>query len=208
MVKILSQAGMSLADIYDIEGSIAGVEHLSSHEVQTVHEMGGTIAAERIGGFIARATTGAIAQSTAWNVLFTEFPPTPFRILGVSVMDNSGGTVSNCQISIKNNAVITAGREIPIFVWDTTADSEVPVRWVNNGAAVTEFRDLRQAVPSVGGLPSMGFGDTSRMQTPTLVFRGSTAAFGGGTAEVIAQVYGAWMELGGISSYGLPVPGW
>ena len=43
MVKILSQAGISLADLYNVEGSIAGIEQLDTRELPIVHEMSGTI---------------------------------------------------------------------------------------------------------------------------------------------------------------------
>jgi len=207
VTKVLSQAGISLADMYDVEGSIAGVEQLESREVQVVHELGATIAAERLVGNIVRVSTGAILQSVAWNLLLPSLPTTPFRILGVAVITLAGTRVDNCQVSIRDNAVITDGVEIPIFVWGSTPDIEVPFRFVNNGAAVAETRYLRQAAPIVG-MPSMGFGNTSREDTPSIVFRGSTNAFGAGTEEVICEIYTASMALGGVSSFGLPVPSW
>jgi len=207
VTKVLSQAGISLADMYDVEGSIAGVEQLESREVQVVHELGATIAAERLVGNIVRLSTGALIQSSGWNLLFPSLPTTPFRILGVAVIAITAARVDNCQVSIRNNAVITDGVEIPIFVWDGTADAEVPFRWVNNGAAIAEGRYLRQAAPIVG-MPSMGFGDTSREDTPSIVFRGSTTAFGAGTVEIVGEIYTASMALGGVSSFGLPIPSW
>jgi len=207
MVKILAQAGISLADTYDIEGSIVGVERLEPGEVQVVHEMGAVIASERMIGNILRVTTGDLLQSISWNLLIPSLPDTALRTLGVSVVAITGSRVDNCQVSIRDDTLITAGVEIPIFAWAATPDDEVPFRWVNNGAGVAEARLLRQFSP-VPGVPSMGFGTDQRESTPAIVFRGATTAFGAGNVEIVAQIYASWIGSAGRSSFGVPIPSW
>lgn len=200
---------MSLADVYNVEGSIAGIETLISKDVSLVHEMGATIFSERVDGEILTVASGDVTQSTSWDLEFPEsaFTPGPFRILGVSVIADNGARIQRCQISIRSDLAIADGLEIPIWVWDSTSGIAATIRWVNNGQAVANESYLVGLGP-LGMLPNMGFGLDSVHSTPMVACRGSASAFGAGTVAITAQLYIAQAQIRGLSSRGLPLPGW
>lgn len=209
MAKILSQAGVSLADTYDVQGSIAGVEQLESREVALVHEMGGTIFSERFGAGIRRGATAALLQSVSWDVIMDDFPNAITRVNGVLVFAAApAGRVAHAQISIRDRG---NGREIPIFQWDAAIDPEPIIRMDDNGAGVADFILLRPVTP-LQNLPSFLTGFDQR--TPAndmsqIAFRGETTAFGAGTVITRAIICLAFSrDASGLSSKGLPVPGW
>jgi len=204
MVKILSQSGNSLADMYDVAGSIAGIEQLESRELPIMHEMGGTLFSERFSSTIRRATTGALLQSVTWDLLITDLPPAISRILGVAVFANVAARTTHAQVSVRDPV---AGRELPIWAWNTAIDAESNIRMQDNGAAVTTFAFLR-TVDQLENSPNMLTGSDQPQGVPDIAFRGITAAFGAGTVIVTAIVHVAFAQVGGISSRGLPVPGW
>ncbi len=207
MVKVLAQTGMSLADVYDVQGSILGVEDLQVSEVQAVHEMGSTIFAERSGAQLLRIATGDILQSVTWDLLVPGLTSTPMRLLGLTVISTDSTRVRRAQVSISNNAIITAGREMPVFVFDDATDVGKSVRIVENGDAAASMSVLSGSY--FQGTPSMLFGDQARRITPAIKFRGSATAFGAGTVECVLLAYVAWAEAaGGLSSKGLPLPSW
>lgn len=200
-VKILSQAGISLADTYDVQGSIAGIEELESAEVTLVHEMGNTIFAERVSGFIRRVTTAALNQNATWDLVLNDLPDGPFRILNVLVLANTSSRINRAQVSIRDD---DGGREMPFFIWETSNDVESAIRIVeNNGASANQT-----ALVVRTGLPSMGIGFNQPQRVNAIAFRGLTSGFGAGTVTVVALVYLAFSAVGGISSRGLPVPSW
>lgn len=206
MPKVLAQAGTSLADIYDVEGSIAGVEEIDSREVHLLHEMGALLFSEQLVGRIERTTTGATPQNTTWDLAI----PLPagltgvFRVLGVYVQTDLAGRVNNVQVSLRSVAL---GREVPVFLWDTTNDVESDVRIVDNDAAAAAAFALVQTTPQV--MPSLGVGLGQREQVgDEIVFRGLTSGFGAGNVIVVALVYLASLRTTAVSSVGLPIPGW
>jgi len=203
MTKILSQTGISLADTYDVEGSIAGIEQLESREVSLVHEMGGTIFSERLSGAIRRVTTGAILQNAAWDLILTDLPAVPTRVLGVVVFSDDDARISRAMVAIRDPL---AEREIPIFVWDAN-EATVTVRMQDNGAAVTTENVLANAL-GVATLPSMLIGSEQPQPVDQVAFRGLTTGFGAGTVVTTALIYIGFSQVGGISSHGLPVPAW
>lgn len=205
MVKILSQSGISLADTYEVQGSEAGVEELLSKDVQLVHEMGGTIFAERMGAQVRRSTSGAIAQSTTFDVVTTNFTRTMTRILGVACLSDNPGRVQNAMVAIRDGTA-AAEREIPIFAWDAN-EASLDIRVQENGAAVTSLSFLQNAL-DIATLPSLMMGTDQRNFVDQIAFRGQTTAFGAGTVTITMLLYIAFTHLGGISSFGLPVPGW
>lgn len=206
MVKVLSKVGTSLADVYDVEGSIAGIDQLETREVQTVHDMAGTIMSERASGKIVESSSGDIAQNTAYDVVHgnEDWAPTPFRVLGCVVLANVA-RITLASILLRDPV---ADREIPIFVWDSAFDTFASVRIVKQAAAPATSAILR---PVAGNMmmPSMGFGDSQPVTVPQIVFRGLSSGFGAGTVRIVSLVYIGYASAeGSINVRGLPIPSW
>jgi len=203
MVKIQSQSGNSLADVYDAEGSIAGIETLETHELPIVHEMGATVFSERLGGFISRGTTGAILQTITWDVVLTNVGLIPSRLLGVVVFADDGSRVSHATVSIRDPL---AEREVPIFVHDS-AEKIIIARLDDNGT-IGPVELLQNQMPN--GIPSMLIGTEQEQPVDQIAFRGLSTTFGAGDVTVTMMLYRAeaQAQAGGISSRGLPIPGW
>ena len=203
MVKILSQSGNSLADTYDVEGSIAGIDELETHELPIVHEMGATVFSERFSGAIRRVTTGAIAQSTTWDLVLDNLPSGITRILAVAVYMDAA-RVNEATVLLRDEN----GREIPIFIWDTN-ESRVTIRIDDNGTGVVTSNALINVARDV---PSMLFGAGQVQRVADIAFRGTSTAFGAGTVTVTALIYVGHSAIGGVpgntNSRGLPVPSW
>ncbi len=204
MVKILSRAGVSLADTYDVEGSIAGIEALESREVTLVHEMGRTIHSERMSGVIRIITTGVRLQNITFAVVLTDLPAGIFRILGVEMFADVAGRLTMAQVSLA--ADIPNGQEIPLAIWNIAADRETGIR-VNLGGGATTVVSLQSTAPRPT-LPTLGVGDGQLQRTDILSLRGITSGFGAGDVTVTALIHIAFARLGGVSSLGLPIPGW
>ena len=205
MAKIESQSGISLADIYNVEGSQAPIETLLSRDISLVHEMGQTIFSERASGAIFRASTVALTQSSTFDIITTNMPDVPTRILGVQVFTpDDPARVSQIQVSLRNQ---DQGREIPIWVWDSV--NNVTVRMQDDDGVVGN-RFLFEPVSSVRLLPNMLMGTSQPQTVDDISLRGATPAFGAGTITIIALYYVAFAEevQSGVSSFGLPIPGW
>lgn len=209
MSKILAQTGVSLADVYDIEGSIAGVDKLSSDEVILVHEMGATIFSERIAGRIIRLDSGVVNQNDTWDIQSTGLPATPFRILGVTVFADVGSRVNHTTLSLR---VSQDDQEMPIWVYNQDCGScgVTTSRFQDDGQLLAQHNILTP-VAGVTNFPTMMFGNTARIgdQIPTLAWRGNASGFGAGDVEAIALIQIAFaIDAGGLSSKGLPLPSW
>jgi len=214
MSKILAQAGISLADVYDVKGSIVGVEQLLSQEVALFHEMGSTVFSERMGGGVLRFLSGTINQSTAFNILsgVGNFPEVVTRILGVEVFlaSGNGGRMENCQLSVSapNGGGTGTRRDFPIWKWDTTNDVEQGIQIVDNGSAAGN-RELLVPVNPLPGIPSFQFGTLQpSVPVPEFAFRGISSAFGAGTVLATCLIYISNAQTVRPSSYGLPIPSW
>jgi len=203
VVKILSQSGNSLADIYDVEGSIAGIDTLETRELPIVHEMGGTIFSERLTGGMVRLTSTALAQNIAWNVVFEVVTTTMSRVMGVLVFADDSTRVVSAQVSIREPV---DGREMPIHIWDSNED-RVTLRMVDDGAAVAVFDAMLSSMngPTV---PSMMLGGAQPSPINEIAFRGLTTGFGAGTVVCTALIYLLHASVTGLSSRGLPLPSW
>ncbi len=202
-VKILSRAGSSLADTYNVVGGVAGLDRLETRETTTIHEMGGTIFSERLSGAIRRATTGPVNQSTAFDITMTGLPAGIFRVLGVTVISSSSARVDNVQLALRDP---DSGRELPFFVWDDANDVAATIRIVENGGAAGN--QVALIAPNLQ-IPNLGIGERQRQRVgEEIVMRGQTNAFGAGTNTLIGLVYVGFTHRGGISSRGLPIPGW
>ena len=204
MSKILAQSGTSLADVYDIEGSIVGVEELNAAEVQTVHEMGHTLWAERFGTNIARFATGDLAASVEWNILIDTLPTTPFRIYGVSVFADVSARANTVTVLARDPI---SDREFPIWNWDLDTDIFVDMR-IADQAAVGVLQELVPTRDQQVRTPITLTGVDQPQRVPNVSFRGLTTAFGAGTVEHTLLIYFGFAQIGGISSHGLPLPGW
>lgn len=203
MVKIQSQSGNSLADTYDVEGSIAGIDQLLTKELPIVHEMGATVFSERFTTAIRRVALGSINQSTEFAVNLTDLPATPSRLLGVSVVSDVGANIARAAVMVRDP---TSEREFPVWVFD--GSTVITIKMDDNGTE-TDF-DLLVGQAStvftptfVGGVGQPGLGAVNE-----LIIRGETTAFGAGTVLIRAFYHIALVQLGGISSRGLPLPSW
>jgi len=205
MSKVLAQAGISLADTYDIEGSIAGVEQLQAKDVSLVHEMGATIFSERLVQVVRRIATGDLLQTVSFDTSISDLPSTPTRVQGCIVTADAD-RVLNCGVFLRDPF---DQREHPIFVWDSAVDDAINIRMRDDGAAAATRIFLRPSVLS-GGIPNMLMGSEQRRGTQDVVFRVNTTTFGAGTVDVVAQVLIAFANVQGsvVSSYGLPIPSW
>jgi len=207
MVKILSQSGMSLADVYNVQGSIVGIDQLEPGEIQLVHEMGATIFSERFGTAIRRSATAALLQSTAFDLTLVDFSNTVARLLGVTVFAaGPASRVANATVSVRS---VGDEREIPIFNFDAAVDDETTVRMQDNGGAVSDFI-LMRPVASLGNMPTFLHGAEQKFLPGVgeVVFRGTTTAFGAGTVVIRVLLYLAVLTGGSPSNRGLPIPSW
>lgn len=204
MTKILSRSGDSLADVYDVEGSVAGIEQLETRELPIVHEMGSTIFSERLAGDIRRMTTGAVIQGTAFDVVIANLPAGIWRILNVMVFADVAARVEHAAVLLRDP---TDAREIALSVWDSTNNVESTCRIDDDGAGVANLEVL---VSDPIQHPSLGIGTGQRegQQVNDIALRGKTLSFGAGDVTVVALIYIAHSHVGGISSRGLPIPGW
>jgi len=202
MVKILSQAGNSLADIYDVEGSIAGIDQLESRELPIVHEMGATVFSERVSGNIRRLTTGAILQSTTFDLTLTAVGDNVTRALGLLVLADVAGRINMAQVAIRDP---DSGREVPIFIFDATFDDEKEIRIVEEGGgAATQIALIGHPLL----LPNFLVGADQPQPLNEVVCRGITTGFGAGTVTLVMLMYNAFAQIGGVSSRGVSIPSW
>jgi len=206
MVKILSRSGDSLADTYNVVGSVAGIEQLETRELPIVHEMGATLFSERFSTTIRRQVSGALNQSNNFDVVITNLPAGISRIFGVAVFVPvaEAGRVSLAQVSVRDP---TSGRELPIWLWSSVAGSEVTARLEDNAGGVATVSILRPAQP-LEAIPSILTGRGQPQRVSDIAIRAETLAFGAGTVTITALVYIGFSQVGGISSRGLPVPSW
>jgi hypothetical protein len=209
MPKILSQAGDSLADSYDVVGSIAGVEDLISADVQLLHEMGGTIFSERLHSQTITLAAEGIEQNANFDATFAfdDLVDSPVRILGIQIVVNVAASVQCCQVSIGG---IGSSGEMPFFVYDHDDDEHGFIRLSVQGNAVATYYFLSPRQIQVPTLLTRT-GDAGTM--PGLVLRGFCTGFGAGTVNItsiihIARAGQATPVAGDPKSHGLPLPSW
>jgi len=207
--KILSQSGTSLADTYDIEGSIAGVENLESESVHLVDALGGRVHSERLNAFVLNVASDTNAQNAAFATEAVVLPDCVNRILGIIAFVRVTARVAHCTVNIR---LAGTGGEFPIWSWDDALDDEYSIRLSESGAAVSTVIALR---PSAQLQPFqqivMRSGDEQTM--PSFFLRGLTNGFGAGTVNINALIYIARPQVatvtpGTASSHGLPIPSW
>jgi len=202
--KILGKAGVSLADVYDVQGSIAGIDTLDSEEVKTVHEMGTTIFSERYAGDIRRVTTGDIAQNTNASAFITNLPAGPFRIQAISVFNpvlNSVARINNLGIYVRDP---DNGTEVLVWAWDGTINRQ----FMSDEGAAAAVVEALPPLTSIYSIPLTMIGVNQPETVRDIAIRISTLGFGAGTVEAVALIYLSFNQVAGLSSFGLPVPGW
>lgn len=203
MAKIQGQSGTSLADMYDTVGSEAPINTLLSEEVNLVHEMGGTIQSERVGGLLRRRSTGALLQTVSFTDTITNISEFPSRLHSVTVYVDAAARMLKIVVSIHD---VDAEREIPIFAWESANGIEVPIRVVDNGDPISDQFLLVSQMPI--GAPTMLYGSTSPRPLNDIVIRGTTETFGAGDVTAIILLQISFTGVGGIDSRGLPIPSW
>jgi len=198
--KVLGKAGESLADVYDVKGSIAGVEQLESRDVGLVHEMGGTIFSERLRTDIIRGTLGALAQNITTDNFFSSFfLDRPSRILGLEMITTDAARLTLLTMSLRTED----DQEIPIWAWEN-GDPTLQVRFVDGGSSGTITLLLNQMQSNT--LPSLLVGDVNRV--PRVGIHQVTAGFGAGTVTTSMILHTLHTVEQGVSSHGLPLPSW
>lgn len=202
MVKILSRSGDSLADTYDVVGSVAGIEELESREVSLVHEMGGTLFSERFSTAVRRSANDGVLQNANFDFVVTDLPATPTRLLGLQIFSDDASRVLRVAVMVRDASNF---REVPIWVFDGT--NSIPVRFVDDAGAVTLF-DVLQPEPSLTMLPIFTGGIEQPQTIDQIAVRGTATAFGAGTVDIRGVFDVAFSQVGGISSRGLPIPSW
>jgi len=202
--KIQAQAGMSLADVYDVKGSQISVDRLESTDVQLVHDMSTTVFSERFSGEIVRFTSGAIAASTVFDTVLTgvELPATPSRVHGIFVHTSITSRLSFVSVCLLD---ANAGRDIPAWMWNGADEDNVRIR--DNGGAAGTVIALRP-FPEYALMPNMVTGVDQPVQVAGVALRGQTSAFGAGTVTVTARIHFSFAQLEGVSSLGLAIPSW
>jgi len=200
--KILGKTGVSLADSYDVEGSIAGVELLDAEAVKTVHEMGGVQFSERLAARIVEGVTGDTLQSVAFVAQMSSLPMVPcVRVMGITVTVDTVSRVTNAVVSVTDEV---NAREIPLWAWDAT---NIDVQRFFVGGALGNQNVLRP-FPEYTRLPYLLVGTTQAEPIPSLNLRGTASAFGAGTVELTLHAHVIFPEAQGLSSAGIPIPSW
>lgn len=207
--KILSQAGQSLADVYDIEGSVVGLERLDVSEIQGVHDIGPQIHSERLNAFHRRITSSAELQNQSINSSLSGIPDCVNRILSVSMIADAASRISFASIAIADPS---SAVEHIIWAWDDVNDVEGPVRW-DDGTGATVVSLLRATHGPSGANPNLLLRTGASWRMPILILRALTSAFGAGTVTLTAGIQLARPDrsqptAGEPSSHGLPIPGW
>ena len=202
--KILSNSGNSLADIYDVEGSIAGIERLETHDLPIVHEMGQTVFSERFSTAFIRVTSGAINQNTSFDIVSTGLQDVPQRVVAVMVFSNNAGRVLRCGILARESRT---GREMPFWIYDGANFIVTRMEDQGGGVGLLEVL-LGNAQATI--LPIFTGGDNQPFSIADIAFRGTSTGFGAGTVIITALYFLAYAEAvgSGIDSRGLPIPSW
>jgi len=208
--KVLGNAGKTLADIYDVDGSIVDIEELDSASVKTVHEMGGTIFAERIEGHILTASTGDIAQTLGFKATISGLAKVPtMRLLGIFVTVDVTSRLLTCSVSIRGQAQAGGlAQEFPIWVWDPSTDgsTETVVRHFLDDTVVNSI--ALRALPEFTFLPNMLIGFPQPVRANSIAVNGITATFGAGTVDITLMAYMIFPAAPALEGGGLPIPSW
>lgn len=208
MVKILSQSGTSLADIYNVEGSIAGVEQLLSGEVSVVHEMGQLIASERMGGQLLRVAIAGIVASADFAAVLTGINTGVSRFHGVTIITDNASRLERVNVNVRTQP---GGRptqtvqEHVVWAFDGTNSENIEI--VDDGGVQITIAALR-GTQEFNNLPCLLTGADQPQLVSEIAIRGTATAFGAGTVDVILIAHVSFGQAEGLGSRGLPIPSW
>jgi len=205
--KPLSDAGSSIAESYDVEGSSIAIENIDARDIGLVHEMGGTIFSERVHGAIQLFQTAALLQTVTFDV--EVLIPRISRILNWGVIIDTAGRCLNAQMSV-GDVEATLPVELPFFTWDSVIDSERTIRHQAGGGR-TNVTWLAPSTPPNTPSALLTFGvdqPDDLTATHRISLRGTTATFGAGTIVVTGMIYHALSAVVRPSSRGMPLPSW
>ena len=204
--KVAGESGHSVGQTYQLPGGVIEIEDVATANVNLTHDLASTIFSERFRTQVFEIKSGAIAQSTSWNVTYTGLPATTTRILGVIVQSAGADKTTRATVSIYD---ADSGLDMPFFYWDITKDEEVGV--IMSDSAGVAVQRVLQPVNSFIGMPLPSFGGGKLQPHGTarnLSFRGTTNSFGGGTVECTACLMIASSAVANVVSQGLPIPSW
>jgi len=197
--NVQSQAGISLSDIYDVRGGQAAVERLVSTDVPVTHELGGTIFSERFSMF-ARRDAQNNAASVNIDMVFTGLPGGISRVLAVNMFTDDATRLLDVTVSLEGTGVDTG---MPIWQWDQV--NSRASRFIEAGIPQNLVALVPE--PAFTFLPNLLVTDAPQ-SFDQIGVRGRTAAFGAGNVLLTASILLGFAAIGGISSRGLPIPGW
>jgi len=199
--KVLSQGGRSLADQYDVVGSVAGIDELDSREVSLVHEMGAVLFSERFRVTTRRLEITGVLQSTAITLFLDNLPTGVTRLLGVQCLSDDGSRIANMQVSLFQP---TGDQDFPIWVY---SGNTLPIIVRDDGSTVTQ--EILVPEPELNYFPNFTGGDLQGEDpTDDIRVRGITTAFGAGTVDLTVVFVMAFTFTGGVSPFGARIPSW
>jgi len=205
VAKVLAQAGVSLADVYNVVGSVAGVDELVSREVHLTHEMGQTIFSERLSATAEVIATSGLAQNISFDIRFSLGATIPRRLLALQVFADVTTRIATAQVSVNSGAL--AGTDVPIWSWQVGAGSDFE-RLIRQEVATSTTNRFQLVSTEPPQIPNFLMGTLQPNSVPDLMLRGVTSGFGAGTVVLSAVFYLAFADVRGLSSEGLPMPSW
>lgn len=207
MSFIQARIGSSLAALYDVRGSIAGLEELRQEEIAVVHDMAVTAASERMSAGFRVQDSAPTNQNSVVTSLITGMPSGIFRIEEIAVYSSDPATdYSEVCVSLRfDQEPGTNDQEIPVWVWGGSA---INARFVDGG--VNAVRNLFRPLPEFHAAPHLMVGLGQPQQVSEIVLRGLTSGFGAGTTIITLTAKLSFFDPGGLnrSVRGLPVPSW
>jgi len=211
MPKILGQTGASLADTYDVEGSIVDVDFLDANDVKLFDEMGGRAFSERLETHVIAIASGAIDQSDNWDVDMVTVPDSINRILGIYVTVDVTARVDFCSIALRPRDAAGANA-FPLWSWDTDTDIETDIRIMQGGTTADRLMLTPTEQSQYPFQTIMSRTGTVRL-LPFISFSGVTKGFGAGSLNAVAHILlcrpdAVTPAAGDPSSHGLPIPSW
>lgn len=197
MADIQGDLGSALAQILDVRGGRVRIEDLRDTEgVSLVYDLASLAKGQLLTVATRVADTGAIAASTAWELLLQDLP-VGARILAIDVATDDSTRIQ--QAGVYQTGLGAAPRDSNLWFWATGDDTGVIPAGIQIGAFVPTAQLYADANKVF--LPNVfvsGVTNRSRLGQAGITFAGQTIAFGAGTVRINAQITIAfWIGLGG-----------